>query len=43
MNTLILFFIVVPILVLILLGLNLLLATHIPDQEIVSRFECGFI
>ena len=41
--TLILFFIVVPILVLILLGLNLLLATHNPDPEKVSPFECGFI
>ena len=43
MNTLILFFIVVPVLVLILLGLNLLLSTHNPDPEKVSPFECGFI
>ena len=42
MNTLIIFFIVVPVLVLILLGLNLLLAVHNPDPEKVSSFECGF-
>jgi NADH:ubiquinone oxidoreductase subunit 3 (subunit A) len=43
MNTLIMFFIVIPVLVLILLGLNLLLASHNPDPEKVSAFECGFI
>jgi NADH-ubiquinone oxidoreductase chain 3 len=43
MNSLIIFFIVIPVLVLILLGLNLLLATHNPDPEKVSQYECGFI
>lgn len=43
MNTLLILFIVVPILTLILLALNLLLAPHNPDPEKVSTFECGFI
>lgn len=42
MNTLIIFFIFVPILALILLGLNLLLAPSRPDEEKVSPYECGF-
>ncbi len=43
MNTLIILFIVVPILTLVLLALNLLFAPHNPDPEKVSTFECGFI
>jgi NADH:ubiquinone oxidoreductase subunit 3 (subunit A) len=43
MNTLFIFFIIIPVLVLVLLGLNLLLAVHNPDPEKVSAFECGFI
>jgi len=42
MNTLFIFFIVIPVLVIILLGLNLLLAVHNPDPEKVSAFECGY-
>lgn len=36
------FFIFVPILAIILLGLNLLLAPHNPYDEKDSAFECGF-
>jgi NADH-ubiquinone oxidoreductase chain 3 len=42
MNTLILFFIFVPILAFILLALNILLATHKPYEAKVSAYECGF-
>jgi NADH-ubiquinone oxidoreductase chain 3 len=42
MNTLLMLFILVPILSLILLGLNVLLATHKPDEAKVSAYECGF-
>ena len=42
MNTLFIFFIIIPVLVLVLLGLNLLLAVHNPDPEKVSAFECGY-
>jgi NADH:ubiquinone oxidoreductase subunit 3 (subunit A) len=35
-------FIVLPVLILILLGLNLLLATFNPDSEKTTSFECGF-
>ena len=42
MNTLIIFFIFIPILAVILLGLNLLLAVHRPDTEKLSPYECGF-
>src|SRR5271170_8334793 len=42
MNTLIIFFIFVPILAFILLILNFLLATHKPDENKVSAYECGF-
>ena len=41
-NVLILLFIVVPILTVLLLGLNLLLAVHRPDESKVSPYECGF-
>lgn len=43
MNTLIIFFIFVPVLVFILLILNVLLATHRPDYEKVTAYECGFL
>jgi NADH:ubiquinone oxidoreductase subunit 3 (subunit A) len=42
MNTLLLLFILVPILSLILLALNVLLAAHKPDEAKVSAYECGF-
>lgn len=42
MNTITLFIIFVPILVLILLFVNLLLAVHRPDSEKVTPYECGF-
>ena len=42
MNTLLMLFIFVPILALILFGLNLLLAPHRPDEAKVSAYECGY-
>jgi NADH-ubiquinone oxidoreductase chain 3 len=42
MPTITLLFIVVPILVAVLLGLNLLFAVHRPDSEKVTPYECGF-
>jgi NADH:ubiquinone oxidoreductase subunit 3 (subunit A) len=42
MNTLLIYFLFIPLLVLILLALNLLLATHNPDAEKVSGYESGF-
>lgn len=42
MTTLFIFFLFVPLLVGILLGLNLLFSVHKPDSEKVSPFECGF-
>src|SRR5882757_820556 len=42
MNTLLVLFILVPILSLILLALNVLLAAHKPDEAKVSAYECGF-
>jgi NADH-ubiquinone oxidoreductase chain 3 len=42
MNTLLVLFILVPILSLILLALNVLLATHKPDEAKISAYECGF-
>lgn len=42
MNTVILFFFIIPILTLILLFTNLLLAVHRPDSEKVTPYECGF-
>jgi NADH-ubiquinone oxidoreductase chain 3 len=43
MNTLLMLFLFVPILAVLLLGLNLLLSTHKPDEAKVSTYECGFI
>ena len=42
MNNLIVLLFFVPILTLILLVLNLLLAVHRPDEQKVSAYECGF-
>ena len=42
MNTLLMLFIFVPILSIILLALNILLAPHRPDEAKVSAYECGF-
>jgi NADH-ubiquinone oxidoreductase chain 3 len=42
MTSLTFFFLFVPILALILLGINLLLSPHNPYQEKNSAFECGF-
>jgi NADH-ubiquinone oxidoreductase chain 3 len=42
MKTIIFFFLFVPILSAILLGVNFLLASHNPYQEKNSVFECGF-
>ena len=42
MNTITLFIVFIPILVIILLVLNLLLAVHHPDSEKVTPYECGF-
>lgn len=42
MNTITLFILFVPVLVLILLLVNLLVAVHRPDSEKVTPYECGF-
>ena len=42
MNTITLFFIFIPILAVILLFANLLLAVPRPDSEKVTPYECGF-
>ena len=42
MNTLLIIFIFIPVLALILLILNLLLAPNRPDSEKVLTYECGF-
>jgi NADH-ubiquinone oxidoreductase chain 3 len=42
MNTLLMLFIIVPVLAVLLLGLNLLFAAHKPDEAKVSAYECGF-
>nr|AYE93219.1 NADH dehydrogenase subunit 3 [Termitomyces sp.]AYE93273.1 NADH dehydrogenase subunit 3 [Termitomyces sp.] len=42
MNNLFFLFIFVPLLAFILLGLNILLAVHRPDEAKVSAYECGF-
>ena len=41
-NVLIVLYIVLPVLAILLLGLNLLLAVHRPDESKVSPYECGF-
>ena len=42
MNNLFLIFIFIPILALILLALNILLAPHVPYEAKVSAYECGY-
>lgn len=42
MNAITLLILFVPVLVLILLFVNLLLAVHRPDSEKVTPYECGF-
>ena len=42
MNNLMFLFIFVPVLSLVLLGLNFLLSTHKPDESKVSPYACGF-
>jgi NADH-ubiquinone oxidoreductase chain 3 len=42
MNSFTFFLVLVPILAIILLGVNLILAPHNPYQEKISVFECGF-
>lgn len=42
MNKLIILFIIVPILALVLLALNVLLAAHNPDEAKNSIYECGY-
>jgi NADH-ubiquinone oxidoreductase chain 3 len=42
MSSQILFFFFVPILAVLLLGLNIILAPHNPYEEKDSAFECGF-
>ena len=42
MNNILMLFIFVPILSLILLALNLLLAPHMPYEAKVSAYECGY-
>lgn len=42
MNTITLYFLLIPILTVILLFANLLLAVHRPDSEKVTPYECGF-
>lgn len=42
MTTITMLFLFVPVLVLVLLALNVLLAVHRPDSEKVTPYECGF-
>ena len=42
MNSLLMLFIFIPVLVVILLALNILFAVHRPDSEKVTAYECGF-
>jgi NADH-ubiquinone oxidoreductase chain 3 len=43
MNTLLMLFIIIPILSFILLALNFLLSSHKPDEAKVSAYECGYL
>lgn len=43
MNNLLMLFIFVPLLALIILLINVLLAPHRPDEAKVSAYECGFL
>lgn len=42
MSTLLIYFCFIPVLAILLLSLNLLLAPHNPYEEKDSAFECGF-
>ena len=42
MNKLILLFIIIPLLAVLLLGLNFLLSPNKPDEAKLSIYECGF-
>jgi NADH-ubiquinone oxidoreductase chain 3 len=42
MSNLSFFFIFIPLLAIILLALNILLAPHRPDESKISAYECGF-
>lgn len=42
MNNIVMLFIFVPVLSLILLALNILLAPHVPYENKVSAYECGY-
>ena len=42
MNTLLVLFILVPILAAILLLLNIFLSVYKPDEQKISAYECGF-
>ena len=42
MNTLLILFIIVPVLAIALLALNMLLAVHRPDEAKLDPYECGF-
>nr|YP_009710675.1 NADH dehydrogenase subunit 3 [Amanita muscaria]QFZ98624.1 NADH dehydrogenase subunit 3 [Amanita muscaria] len=42
MSNLFFLFIFIPILAVVLLALNILLAPHRPDESKVSAYECGF-
>lgn len=41
-STLLVLFVFVPILAVLILGLNLLLAPNRPDESKISPYECGF-
>ncbi len=43
MNNLFIIIIFIPLLSAILLGLNVFLAVHRPDEAKVSQYECGFL
>ena len=43
MSNLLFLFIFIPILALVLLALNILLAPHKPDESKISAYECGFL
>ena len=43
MNNLFFLILFIPVLAFILLGINILLAVHRPDEAKVSAYECGFL
>lgn len=42
MNSLLILFIIIPVLIFLLLSLNYLLSPNRPDSEKLSLYECGF-